>query len=126
MVHFGHFNFYEKYFNLLAITLEPLMRTVYHIESDVRLIPGYGIVVVIIIIMVIFKHYFSREHIALSTTKNGVSIELGKNNRLRALRMMQNLLEISKLCVNKPRQSIETKSICKYQYKKKHYTNKQR
>ena len=39
----------------------------------------------IIIIMVSFKCYFSGEHIALSTTKiknnnNGVNIELGKTN----------------------------------------------
>ena len=35
---------------------------------------------VIIIIMVIFKCYFSREHIAISL-KNGVNIELGKTDR---------------------------------------------
>ena len=44
--------------------------------------------------MVIFKCYFSEEHIALSiknkeNNKNGVSIELGKTNRLKALCMMQ-------------------------------------
>ena len=53
---------------------------------------------IIIIIMVIFKCYFSGELIALSyknktKTKNnnnkGVSIELGKTNRLKALCMMQ-------------------------------------
>ena len=51
---------------------------------------------IIIIIMVIFKCYFSGEHIALSikikTNKqnnNGVNIELGKTNRLKALCMMQ-------------------------------------
>ena len=45
----------------------------------------------IIIIMVIFKCYFSGEHIALSIEKNnnGVNIELGKTNRLKALCMMQ-------------------------------------
>ena len=43
----------------------------------------------IIIIMVIFRCYFSREHIALSY-KNGVNIELGKTNRLKALRIMEN------------------------------------
>ena len=45
----------------------------------------------IIIIMVIFKCYFSGEHIALSINKNnnGVNIELGKTNRLKALCMMQ-------------------------------------
>ena len=44
--------------------------------------------------MVIFKCYFSGEHIALSIKKtknnnNGVNIELGKTNRLKALCMMQ-------------------------------------
>ena len=44
----------------------------------------------IIIIMVIFKCYFSGEHIALSLkNNNGVNIELGKTNRLKALCMMQ-------------------------------------
>ena len=45
----------------------------------------------IIIIMVIFKCYFSKEHKALSIKKgkNGVNIELGKTNRLKALCMMQ-------------------------------------
>ena len=41
--------------------------------------------------MVIFKCYFSGEHIALSIKKNnnGVNMELGKTNRLKALCMMQ-------------------------------------
>ena len=45
----------------------------------------------VVIIMVIFKCYFSGVHIALPTTKNnnGVNIELGKTNRLKALCMMQ-------------------------------------
>ena len=48
-----------------------------------------------IVIMVIFKCYFNREHIALSIKKkkennnNGVNKELGKTNRLKALCMMQ-------------------------------------
>ena len=50
-------------------------------------------ILIIIIIMVIFKCYFSRELIALSYIKNnnnnGVNIELGKTNRLKALCMMQ-------------------------------------
>ena len=37
---------------------------------------------VIIIIMVISKCYFSREHIAPSL-KNGLSIELGKNQQIK-------------------------------------------
>ena len=45
--------------------------------------------VLMIIIMAIFKCYFSREHIALSY-KNGVGMELGKTNRLKALYMMEN------------------------------------
>ena len=51
-----------------------------------------GHFIIIIIIMVIFKCYFSGEHIAISINKNnnGVNIELGKTNRLKALRMMEN------------------------------------
>ena len=46
--------------------------------------------IIIIIIMVIFKCYFSGKHIALSLkNNNGVNIELGKTNRLKALCMMQ-------------------------------------
>ena len=54
---------------------------------------------IIIIIMVIFKCYFSGELIALSYKKNnnkknktnnsGVNIELGKTNRLKALCMIE-------------------------------------
>ena len=48
---------------------------------------------IIIIIMVIFKSYFSGEHIALSiiikNNNNGVNIKLGKTNRLKAQCMMQ-------------------------------------
>ena len=51
------------------------------------------IFILIIIIMVIFKCYFSGELIALSyKTRNnnsGVNIELGKTNRLKALCMME-------------------------------------
>ena len=56
-------------------------------------------IIIIIIIMVIFKCYFSGELIALSlkkiyitknkNNKNGVNMELGKTNRLKALCMMQ-------------------------------------
>ena len=47
-------------------------------------------ILIIIIIMVIFKCYFSGEHITLSLkNNNGVNIELGKTNRLKALCMMQ-------------------------------------
>ena len=46
---------------------------------------------ILIIIMVVFKCYFSGEHIALSlkNSNNSVNIELGKANRLKALCMMQ-------------------------------------
>ena len=49
------------------------------------------IIIIMIVIMVISKCYFSGEHIALSICKNnnGVNIELGKTNRLKALCMMQ-------------------------------------
>ena len=83
----------------------------------------------IIIIMVIFKCYFSGELIALSYIKkknSGVNIELGKTNRIKALCMMEIKNEINKLCVNKQRQSMKIKSICRSQWqKKRHYTNKQ-
>ena len=49
---------------------------------------AFLLIIIIIIIMFIFKCYFSREHIAFSL-KNGVSIELGKTNRIKALCMMQ-------------------------------------
>ena len=43
----------------------------------------------IIIIMIIFKCYFYRELIAFfMNNKNGVKMELGKTNRLKALCMM--------------------------------------
>ena len=67
------------------------------------------------IIMVIFKCYFYGEHIALSinnNNNNGVNIELGKTNRLKALCMMQINTRKNKLCVNKPRQNMKIKSIC--------------
>ena len=42
------------------------------------------------IIMVIFKCYFSGEHTAHALkNNNGVNIELGNSNRLKALCMMQ-------------------------------------
>ena len=71
----------------------------------------------LIIIMVIFKCYFSGEIIALSykktnNNKSGVNIELGKTNRLKALCMMEIKNEINKLCVNKQTQSMKIKSIC--------------
>ena len=50
-------------------------------------------VYIIIIIMVMYKFYFAGEHITLSIIKkhnnNGVSIVLGKTNRLKALCMMR-------------------------------------
>ena len=55
----------------------------------------YWDIIIIIIIMVIFKCYFSGELIVLSLkiffikNNNDVNIELGKTNRLKALCMMQ-------------------------------------
>ena len=78
-----------------------------------------------IIIMVIFKCYFSGELIALSYIKkknnnnSGVNIELGKTNRLKALCMMEIKNEINKLCVNKQRQGMKIKSICRNQWQKR-------
>ena len=60
-----------------------------------------NLIIIIIIIMVIFKCYFSGEHIALSIKKNnnGVKIELGKTSRLKALCMMQvNKLNKQTMC----------------------------
>ena len=59
--------------------------------------------------MIIFKCYFSGEHITLSYKKNNndVNIELGITNRLKALCMMQIIHDINKLFVNKPRQSMK-------------------
>ena len=62
--------------------------------------------------MVIFKCYFSGELIALSFKKikknnNGVNIELGKTDRLKALCMMQIKNEINK-SINQGLFSIQT------------------
>ena len=43
----------------------------------------------LMIIMVISMCYFSREHMAIHI-KNGVNIELGKNNRSKAMCMIEN------------------------------------
>ena len=80
--------------------------------------------------MVIFKCYFSGELIALSlknkNNNNGMNIELGKTNRLKALCMMQiKKNEINKLCVNKQRQSMKIKSNCRNQWQKKEVLYKQ-
>ena len=66
-----------------AITMSVLPLTIRPLDVITTLI--------IIIIMVIFKYYFSGEHISLSIRKNnnGVNIELGKSNRLKVLCMMQ-------------------------------------
>ena len=46
---------------------------------------------ILVIIIVIFKCYFSGDHIALIILKNynDVNMELGKTNRLKSLCMMQ-------------------------------------
>ena len=56
-----------------------------------RIVDVIFAIIIIIIIMVIFTCYFSGEHIATSSKKNnnGVDVELGKTNRLKALCMMQ-------------------------------------
>ena len=59
-------------------------------KLDIWRLPPILVSHFLIIIMVIFKCYVPREHIALSYEKNGVNIELGKTNRLKALRMMKN------------------------------------
>ena len=48
-----------------------------------------------------------------------MNIELGKTNRLKALCMMEIKNEINNLCVNKQRQSMKIKSICRNQWQKK-------
>ena len=65
--------------------------TCIHMQAHVPL--SIHVHVYIIIIMVIFKCYFSGEYIDLSIknkkNNNGVFIELGKTNRIKALCMMQ-------------------------------------
>ena len=64
----------------------------YNTDKKLYLLEHYLLsIFIIIIIMVIFKCYFSGEHIALSikNNNNGVNIQLGKTNRLKALCMMQ-------------------------------------
>ena len=60
-----------------------------HILDEDELL--HYIIIIIIKIMVIFKCYFSGEHIAQSLKNNnyGANIELGKNNKLKALCLMQ-------------------------------------
>ena len=67
---------------------------IYDLGKVVAYVPNVNHI--IIIIMVIFKCYFSGELIALSYKKkqknnnnSGVNIELGKTNRLKALCMME-------------------------------------
>ena len=67
--------------------------------------------------MGIFKCYFSGEYIALSIKKqnnnNGVSMELGKTNRLKVLSWCKLIHEINKLCDNNIiRQNMKIRSIC--------------
>ena len=72
---------------LLDVGLKPADQK----SSSTRPVIRRPVAEIIIIIMVIFKCYFSGEHISLSITKNnnGVNIALGKTNRLKALCMMQ-------------------------------------
>ena len=57
---------------------------------------------IIIIIMVIFYMLFIQRAHSLFIKKsiNGVNIELGKTNGIKALCMMQTIHEINKLCVD--------------------------
>ena len=72
----------------------------------------------IMIIMVIFKCYFSREHIALHM-KNGVKIELGNINRLKALCMMQDHTWNKQTMCQQTKTKHEKKAFVKISSKKK-------
>ena len=63
----------------------------FHIQGNQFGPKHLTLVIITIIIMVIYKCYFSREHIALSHKKNGENIELGKNNRLKAMGMQMKM-----------------------------------
>ena len=82
---------YKVFFSINIVFPRKILRfvkyNVFREASDCCFIRYY----LIIIIMVIFKCYFSGEHISLSINKNnnGVNIALGKNNRLKALCTMQ-------------------------------------
>ena len=88
--------------------------------------------------MVIFKCNFSGELIALSLKKYIKKQKQTKQqqrceHRIRKNKQIKSTVhdaneknEINKLCVNKQRQSMKIKSICRNQWqKKKHYANKQ-
>ena len=48
-----------------------------------------------------------------------MNIELGKTNRLKALPMIKIILEINKLCVNKPGKSMKERASAKINSRKK-------
>ena len=80
--------------------------------------------------MGIFKCYFSGEYIALPLKKQQQQRCEGRIRKkptyLKQCSWCKSTHEINKLCVNRPRQSMKTKSICRYKWqKKKHYPNKQ-
>ena len=82
--------------------------------------------------MVIFKCYFSGELIALSYKKNKKQQQQRCEHRIRKNKQIKSTVhdgnkknEINKLCVNKQRQSMKIKSICRNQWQKKEALYKQ-
>ena len=73
--------------------------------------------------MVIFKCYFSEELIALSYKKIKQQQQQRCEHRIRKNKQIKSTVhdgnEINKLCVNKQRQSMNIKSICRNQWQKK-------
>ena len=85
------------------------VRSTYKIACLCTLAPAH----IIIIIMVIFKCYFSGEHIALSINKNnnGVNIALEEKKQIKST--------VLDACVNKPNQNMKIKSICRNHWQKR-------
>ena len=69
---------------------------------------------------------FIKKIIIKNNNNNDVNIELGKNKQIKSTVHNANLKnEINKLCVNKQRQSMKIKSICRNQWQKKEALYKQ-
>ena len=85
--------------------------------------------ILVIIIMVIFKCYFSGELIALSHKKKQqqwCEHRIMKNKQIKSTVHDANKKnEINKLCVNKQRQTMKIQSICRNQWQKKEALYKQ-
>ena len=79
---YSHFSDYEHQIKIITQSLLPRGFPYKLISEQINCASH-----IIIIVMVIYKCYFSGEHIALSINKNnnGVNIALGKTNRLKAL-----------------------------------------